>query len=74
MITIKVRGKTATVHQLQWACDDSRVVTVLNNLFTDVLGADPTPDLTAAALAVERLGGEIISAPTPPTFVKDRIY
>ena len=75
MVTIEIRGKQATVENLSWMSDDEQVKTVLNNLFAEVMGVDPFPDLTVANLALERLkGGKILSVTDIPTFIEGRIY
>lgn len=60
--TVKIDGMTSTIDRYHWEGDEP--VTSLLNSYLDPKGPwgyDPNPDYTAAAEAVKRFGGKILS-------------
>ena len=70
-----VSGVEATINEYQWACEDAVIEGLLQLMLdpSDPSGADPNPDATAAAAAVETLGGELISF-DKTEYVEGEIY
>jgi len=75
-VTIQVLKERATIDGYRWTGADPSLVELLNAMLDQYgpSGADPNPDLTAAKVAAEELGGEIIDAGEPPEYVEGRVY
>jgi len=73
--TIRIGNVEATIKEYVWSCEDAAVEAVLNGMLNPLgpSGADPAPDLHAAQVAVEVLGGEVVSS-DEVDFVKGRVY
>ena len=75
--TVEIHGSLAHMSDegYEWQSDDKSLKKLLNALLDEdgPSGADPHPAGTAAQIAVDRFGGEIIQDNSPPR-VKGRIY
>ena len=75
-VTARIAGVTVTISGYKWSGGDAILVRLLNVMLNPYgpSGADPYPDFTAAAQAVDEFNGEIIDAGERPEYVEGRLY
>jgi hypothetical protein len=66
-VTIRVRGRLATVSGFRWRCRDVALRLALTDTLPELSARDyhPDPDYEAAMAAIEALGGELVRHDDP---------
>jgi hypothetical protein len=74
-VTVKIGGFEASIQDGQWSSDNKLLndIVILTVPFEGVPTSEPDPDKHLADIAIEKLGGEIVSH-DKPEFVEGRIY
>lgn len=74
-VTIAIEGHIAVVKNGKWRASDKGFAVIVR-LYTEkrIGGYTPWSDYTLAQMAATALGGKIIKATNPPTYIAGRVY
>lgn len=76
MVVVNFDGVIALIEDMVWKCEDMQLQTILNSTIPPMgpSGDDPDPNHTAAMVAINRLGGGVVTKRDDVEYVEGRIY